>query len=41
LLKFVEDTRSDEALLNNVRTLLLKDGYFEAMKINDFVKWLE
>jgi CRISPR/Cas system CSM-associated protein Csm3 (group 7 of RAMP superfamily) len=41
LLKFVEDTRSDEALLNNVRTLLLKDGYFEAMKINDFTKWLE
>jgi CRISPR/Cas system CSM-associated protein Csm3 (group 7 of RAMP superfamily) len=41
LLKLVEDPQSDETLLNNVRALLLKNGYFQVMKIDDFTKWLK
>lgn len=41
LIRFKEDAYSKEVLLHNVRALLLKDGYFQAMKIDDFTKWLE
>lgn len=41
LLKFKEEAHDKEFLLNNVRALLLKEGYFQTMKIDDFAKWLE
>ncbi|MEM0171870.1 MAG: RAMP superfamily CRISPR-associated protein [Thermoproteota archaeon] len=39
ILRFKEAS-SDESRLNNVRALLLKDGYFQAMKIDEFMRWL-
>jgi len=39
--KFVEAIKSEDDLLNNVRALLLKNGYFQVMKIDSFAKWLE
>ncbi|MEM2661388.1 MAG: RAMP superfamily CRISPR-associated protein [Nitrososphaeria archaeon] len=41
MLKLKEEIHSEEFLLHNVRVLLLKDGYFQTMKIDVFTKWLE
>jgi CRISPR/Cas system CSM-associated protein Csm3 (group 7 of RAMP superfamily) len=38
--RFVEVIESENDLLNNVRALLLKDDYFQAMSIDEFTRWL-
>lgn len=41
ILKFKENIQSEEDLLNNIRALLLKDGYFQVMKMDEFAGWLK
>jgi len=40
VLKLKTDVKNEEDAINNVRALLLKDGYYERMSIEEFVRWL-
>jgi CRISPR/Cas system CSM-associated protein Csm3 (group 7 of RAMP superfamily) len=41
LLKFNANIQGTEDILNNVRALLLKEGYFQVMRVDEFVGWLK
>jgi len=40
ILKLISDIKTEEDVLSNVRALLLKEGYVEKIKLEEFVKWL-
>jgi len=41
LLKFNANIQGTEDILKNVRALLLKEGYFQVMRVDEFVGWLK